>query len=102
MVLAGAGGVLAEALDDVALAMAPATEADAARMIASLRGRRLLRGFRGAPPADEGALAALIARLSRAAAAYGGDISEIDLNPVTYSGGRWLAADALIKLTPIK
>jgi acetyltransferase len=81
--------------------MAPITEADAARMIDSLRGVRLLRGFRGAPSTDEKALAALIARLSRLAAAYEREISEIDLNPVVYSGGRWLAADALIKLKSI-
>ncbi len=101
MVLAGIGGVLAEVYGDVALAMAPITEADAARMIDSLRGVRLLRGFRGAPSTDEKALAALIARLSRLAAAYEREISEIDLNPVVYSGGRWLAADALIKLNSI-
>ena len=96
MVLVGTGGVLAEALDDVALALAPVSEEEAGRMIASLRGRRLLEGFRGAPPADLGELASLIARLSRIAAAYEAGIASIDLNPVVYSGGRWRAADALI------
>lgn len=96
MVLVGTGGVLAEALDDVALALAPVSEEDAGRMIASLRGKRLLEGFRGAPPGDLGELAALTARLSRIAAAYEAEIASIDLNPVVYSGGGWRAADALI------
>lgn len=96
IVLVGTGGVLAEALDDVALALAPVSEEDAGRMIASLRGRRLLQGFRGAPPADEKGLASLIARLSRIAVAYEAGIASIDLNPVVYAGGQWRAADALI------
>ena len=98
MALVGTGGTLAEALDDVALALAPVTDEDAEAMIGGLRGARLLRGFRGAPPADEAGLAKLLARLSRIAAAYGDRIEEIDLNPVVFSGGRWRAADALIRL----
>ena len=65
-------------------------------MIASLRGRRLLQGFRGAPRADEGELASLIAQLSHIAVAYEAGIASIDLNPVVYSRGRWRAADALV------
>ncbi|MBT3352026.1 MAG: acetate--CoA ligase family protein [Nitrospinaceae bacterium] len=96
MVLVGTGGVLAEALDDVALALAPVSEEEAGCMIASLRGRRLLQGFRGAPRADEGELASLIAQLSHIAVAYEAGIASIDLNPVVYSRGRWRAADALV------
>ncbi|MEE9241369.1 MAG: acetate--CoA ligase family protein, partial [bacterium] len=68
MVLVGTGGVLAEAMEDVALGLAPVSGSDAERMIASLRGRPLLKGFRGAPPADEKALAKLVSHLSRVAA----------------------------------
>ncbi len=102
MVLIGSGGILAEAMGDAALGLAPVSEEDAARMIESLRGRPLLQGFRGAPPADEPALAKLAARLSRAAAAYRDHIEEMDLNPVVFSGGEWRIADALVTLRPGK
>ncbi|MCZ6847272.1 MAG: acetate--CoA ligase family protein, partial [Alphaproteobacteria bacterium] len=42
----------------------------------------LLRGTRGAPPADRAALVDVMVRLSRFAWAHGQEITEIDLNPV--------------------
>lgn len=102
MVLIGSGGVVAEAMDDAALGLAPISEGDAARMIESLRGRPLLQGFRGAPPADEPALAKLAAHLSQIAAAYSDQIEEMDLNPVVFSGGEWRIADAIVSLRPKK
>src|SRR5258705_11831026 len=53
----GAGGVLIEALDDVALRPLPLRVGDAAGMIAETRVATLLGGFRGRPPGDVGALA---------------------------------------------
>ncbi|MPZ59874.1 MAG: hypothetical protein GEU93_00985 [Propionibacteriales bacterium] len=100
MVLVGTGGTLAEAMDDVSVGLPPLGPDDAGRMIGSLRGRALLHGFRGAAPADSGALAELVVRLSRIAATYGDVIEELDLNPVVFSGGRWRVVDALIRLAP--
>lgn len=100
MLLIGTGGVIAEAMEDAVLGLAPLAEEDAARMIESLRGRPLLQGFRGVPPADEPALARLAAHLSQVAAAYRDQIEEVDLNPVVFSGGKWRIVDALITLRP--
>ena len=61
--------------------MAPVDEAEALDMLAGLKSAALLSGYRGAPPRDLAALAALIARLSRLAMEYPG-IAELDLNPV--------------------
>jgi acyl-CoA synthetase (NDP forming) len=97
-VLVGLGGVLAEAIDDVALGHAPVSRERAIRMLGSLRGRRLLEGFRGSEPADQGALADLIVELSRVAASYGGVIADLDINPLVFSHGRWRAADAVVRL----
>jgi hypothetical protein len=97
-VLAGLGGVLAEALDDVALGLAPVGPEGAYRMLGSLRGRRLLEGFRGSEPVDLPALAELVQRLSQLAVDYAGVIADIDLNPVVFSGGRWRAVDAVVTL----
>jgi acetate---CoA ligase (ADP-forming) len=100
MVLVGAGGVYAEALDDVSLGVAPLSGDQALRLIQSLKGYRLLRGLRGSPVADEEALARLLAELSQVAVAYAGVIDEVDVNPLIFSGGRWYAADALVRLGP--
>lgn len=100
MVLVGAGGVYAEALDDVSLGVAPLSGDQALRLIQSLKGYRLLRGLRGSPVADEEALARLLAELSQVAVAYAGVIDEVDVNPLIFSGGRWYAADALVRLAP--
>jgi acyl-CoA synthetase (NDP forming) len=99
-VLLGVGGVAAELLDDVALRPAPVEEHEVAEMIAELRGRRLLDGFRGAPAADVGALAATVAALSRLGADYAGQIAEMDLNPILVRplGSGAVVPDALVVL----
>jgi acetate---CoA ligase (ADP-forming) len=98
VVLIGTGGTVAEAIDDVAVALPPLSTRTAAGLIDTLRGRALLRGFRGTPPVDEPALADLLVRLSQIAVTYGDRIDELDLNPVIYAEGRWQVADALVHL----
>ena len=82
-VVVGAGGVLVELVKDAALALAPFDETGARALIARTRAATLLAGFRGAPPADTAALAALLSRLSQLGAAYGEWLEAVDLNPVS-------------------
>lgn len=100
VILAGLGGIFAEALDDVALRVAPVDRAEAAVMLRELRGIRLLTGFRGRPAGDLDALAALIANLSRLAVELEDDVAEADLNPVLVlpAGRGVVAVDALVAL----
>ncbi|MEX2011364.1 MAG: acetate--CoA ligase family protein [Chloroflexota bacterium] len=95
VVLFGFGGILAEALDDVAIRLAPLRPADALEMVGSLRAARLLAGFRGAPPVDMAAVAALVVRLARAAVEQR-DWLEVDLNPVISGPAGPIIVDALI------
>jgi acetate---CoA ligase (ADP-forming) len=95
VVLVGFGGVLAEALDDVAIRLAPVRPADALETLGSLRAARLLAGFRGAPPVDQAAVAALVVRLARAALERP-DWLEVDLNPVIVGPEGPIIVDALI------
>ncbi|MEP7261356.1 MAG: acetate--CoA ligase family protein, partial [Usitatibacter sp.] len=101
MVTLGMGGIQAEVLKDVAYRVAPFDEETAHEMIGELRGVALLRGFRKRPPADVGALATSLARLSRVAWALRADLLELDINPlmVRPSGKGVVAADALVVLT---
>ncbi|MBI2989088.1 MAG: acetate--CoA ligase family protein [Deltaproteobacteria bacterium] len=94
----GLGGILVEVLKDVALRIPPITAAEARRALESLRGRAILRGFRGSPPADVDALAETASRLSWLAYDLGEDVLEIDLNPVLVlpAGQGAVAVDALI------
>src|SRR5262249_2623431 len=64
LLVCGSGGTLLELLGDVALRLHPLTDVDARDMLESIRGKALLHGFRGAPPADEAALVAMLLRLS--------------------------------------
>jgi hypothetical protein len=97
LVAVGAGGILAEALADVSLALAP-IGADEARAILNegLRAR-LLGGLRGRLPVDEGPLIAAIIGVADLVATHG-RILEIDVNPVIATGGAALAVDAVIIL----
>jgi hypothetical protein len=97
--LAGLGGVYAEALGDVAVALAPLDEAGAERLLLALRGAPLLRGARGRPPVDLAAAAAALAALSRVAAAHP-EIAEIEVNPLLALPDGALGLDARIVLAP--
>jgi acetate---CoA ligase (ADP-forming) len=98
VVMFGLGGVFVEVLKDVTFRAAPFDAAEAHRMIREIRGFRMLEGVRGTPPSDIDALADMLAALSRFAAANGGAIDSIDLNPVRVleRGKGVVALDALI------
>jgi acetyltransferase len=98
VVLVGLGGILAEALDDVAVALAPVNRDDAFAMLQSLRGRRLLDGVRGTAAVDRRAIADIIVAVARLGIDRP-DIVEIDLNPVIASPGGAVAVDALVVVT---
>jgi acyl-CoA synthetase (NDP forming) len=97
VILAGFGGVQAEILQDVRL-LPPDLPLDAImRELNQLKCAALLRGFRGAPPADIEAVASIIERLGRLMLAEP-SLREIDLNPVIAlpRGQGAIALDALI------
>jgi acetyltransferase len=97
VVLAGLGGILAEARDDAALAVAPVDEAAAIALLRSLRGSVVLDGLRGQPAVDLGAVAGVIVRVGRLLA-DAPEILELDLNPVLASGRGCVAVDWRIRI----
>jgi len=87
VVMVGLGGIFVEVFADTAIRLAPIDEREARAMLAELRGSAILRGARGRAPADIGAVASLLAKLSEFAAAHP-EVREMDLNPVVaYSNG---------------
>jgi acyl-CoA synthetase (NDP forming) len=97
MLVAGLGGVLVEVLKDVVMRPAPIDAKSGREMVEELKGAALLRGVRGAPPADIEAFVDLLVKLGRLAAARS-DIREMDLNPVMVYPQGVMAVDARVAL----
>ena len=95
-VMFGLGGVFVEVLKDVTFRVAPFGPKEAHRMIDEIRGRAVLDGARGAPPADIDALANAISTLSIFAAENSDTIQTIDINPFLALPKGAVAVDALI------
>jgi acetyltransferase len=99
-VMLGVGGVLAEAVADVAFRPVPISAADADDMIDSLATQKLLGAFRGEAAVDRAQLAAVLLGLSAAAEARP-DIASIDVNPlIVRRDGSPVAVDALVEVAP--
>ncbi len=96
MVMVGLGGIFTEVLRDVALRPAPVSVDEALAMIGSLKGRSILEGARGRPPADVAALARTVSLLSEFAVDHSDLVREIDLNPVIVLDHGAVVVDALI------
>ncbi|HSE96660.1 MAG TPA: GNAT family N-acetyltransferase [Blastocatellia bacterium] len=97
LVLMGSGGVLVELLRDVAFRMHPLTDADVEEMMSEVKGMQLLRGYRGAPPADEAALREMVLRVS-ALLELCPHIQEMDANPVKVLQKGAIVVDARIRV----
>jgi acyl-CoA synthetase (NDP forming) len=93
--LVGMGGLYTEVLSDVAAALAPVDDAEAERLIRSLRAAPLLEGARGRPALDVGAAARAIAILSGVAAEHP-EIDELEVNPLLVLPNGALGLDARI------
>jgi acetyl-CoA synthetase (ADP-forming) len=98
--LLGVGGILAEALADVAVRVLPVERVDALEMLEQLELKALLAEFRGEPAVDAEAVADVLMGLA-AAAQDRPDIVSVDLNPLVVRDGRPVAVDALVELEEV-
>lgn len=96
-VMLGVGGILAEAIADVAIRLVPIEPVDADDMVDDLRTQSLLGAFRGEPAVDRDALRGVLLALSAAAEAHP-EIVSADLNPLIVVAGRPVAVDALVEV----
>ena len=98
LVMVGAGGILAELLDDVVFRQCPVTREEAAKAIGKLAVGRLLRGYRGTAY-DLDSLIDLVVHFSELFAASDW-LHQADLNPViiseTSQGGAVIVDAALV------
>lgn len=98
MVMFGLGGISVELFNDVAFATAPLTPARAKALIASVRGAKLLDGWRGAPPLDKAVLVEALCRVSELAVAHRDQIESVEINPFLVRQDGAFALDALVAL----
>jgi acetyl-CoA synthetase (ADP-forming) len=97
-VMLGVGGVLAEAVADVAFRLVPITRVDADEMIEDLETQRLLGPFRGEPAVDRERLIDVLVGLSDAAVEHP-TLASADVNPLIIVDGVPVAVDALVELS---
>lgn len=98
LIVVGLGGILVELMKDSAVALAPLSHAAARKLIARLKGARLLAGFRGSRPVDLDRLADIVCRVARFASDHRDSIVELDVNPLICAGEDIVGVDALIRL----
>lgn len=94
----GMGGVFVEVYRDVAFRVCPITRQDALEMVEEVKGAKVLKGYRGGPPADLDALVDVLLRASSLAVNLGDALTELDINPLAVlpQGQGVKALDALV------
>jgi acyl-CoA synthetase (NDP forming) len=80
--VAGLGGVIVEAMRDIAFRMLPLTTADAEAMLDELRGKALLGEFRGRPARDIEALTTAMVGLSALFLDHRTHLADLEVNPL--------------------
>jgi acetate---CoA ligase (ADP-forming) len=97
VVLAGFGGVLAEAIGDVQLMPPDLSRDEIEQNLSQLRCAPLLKGFRGAPEVDVAAVTTVVQTIGRLMRSCP-EVGEVDINPlVVYEKGKGaVALDGLI------
>lgn len=98
VVMIGIGGVLAEAIGDVAFRLLPLEAGDAESMINELKTQALFDEFRGEPAINKDSVALVLTALSNVADEES-DVLSVDLNPLIIVNGEPIAVDALVELT---
>ena len=96
-IMLGIGGVMAEAIADVAVRLVPIERVDSWDMLDQLASQTLFAAFRGEPPIDRDAVVDLLLSLSDAAI-DNVDLVSAELNPIVINDGRPVAVDAMVEI----
>ncbi|HLG71028.1 MAG TPA: acetate--CoA ligase family protein [Chloroflexota bacterium] len=94
VVVFGTGGVMTELYHDVALRVAPLSQADALEMIKETKAAELMRGFRGLPVHDPREVAAVIVKVGQLMLGQP-SVLELDVNPLLLTEKGPIAVDAM-------
>jgi 3-hydroxypropionyl-CoA synthetase (ADP-forming) len=98
VLMLGTGGIFVHLADDIAFRVLPIGLAEARALIEEIRGKVLLRGFRGRRPLDEEGLAQAIVRIGQFGVDAAGLYESVDFNPLIVTEDSTTAVDAKILL----
>jgi acyl-CoA synthetase (NDP forming) len=94
IILFGAGGIFTEFMKDVAIRVCPIEREDAEEMVNEIRYSKILKGFRGEPPAKIGEIVNILLKASKMMMKE--KIKEMDINPLIVSHRGVKAVDVRI------
>ena len=94
----GLGGVWVEVLEDVAFRLVPVGPEDVDEMMAEVKGRKLLEGYRGFPAVHKDALKEALLSLSNLLGNLSDEIAEVEINPLLAGPEGVAAVDGLVRL----
>jgi 3-hydroxypropionyl-CoA synthetase (ADP-forming) len=97
-IMVGLGGIYTELFKDVSFRVLPVTKNEAVKMLESLRGKDILKGFRGSKPVDLDMLSQAIVNIGTLGVDMAGKYESIDFNPVVVYADSYYVVDAKIIL----
>ena len=98
VIMVGLGGIYTEIFKDVVFRILPITDADATTMIEDLRGKQILKGFRGADPINIEMLSDALVKIGKLGTDMASYYESIDFNPVIAYPNDYYVVDAKIIL----
>ncbi|WP_255196111.1 acetate--CoA ligase family protein [Halorarius litoreus] len=101
LLLFGLGGIFVEVLEDTTVRVAPVSEPEVESMLDDIDAAPLLRGARGRPSVDEGAIVETLQRLSQLVTDFPA-ILELDVNPLVARPEGAVAIDVRLTIDPEK
>ena len=97
-IMVGLGGIYTELFKDVSFRVLPINKIDALEMLESLKGKSILKGFRGSKPIDLEMLATAIVNIGTLGTDMAGKYESVDFNPVVVYPNNYYVVDAKIIL----
>jgi 3-hydroxypropionyl-CoA synthetase (ADP-forming) len=97
-IMVGLGGIYTEIFKDVSFRVLPISKDDAYEMLESLKGKAILKGFRGSKPINLDMLTTAITRIASLGTDLAGKYESIDFNPVLVYPDSYYVVDAKIIL----
>jgi 3-hydroxypropionyl-CoA synthetase (ADP-forming) len=102
VIMVGLGGIYTEIIKDVSYRVLPITKDDVIQMIENLKGKQLLKGFRGSETIDIEMLSKLLLNIAKFAIEMGPYYESIDFNPIIVYPKYYFVVDAkmILKESP--
>lgn len=97
LILCGLGGIFVEILKDVAYGLAPLTKDEAYNMVKTLKGYKIITGYRNRTGANEDKFIDAIVRIA-SLVHLAPEIAELDINPFKGNLNNLIAIDARIRI----